>query len=130
MTKKIEINVDVVDMEAYALAKVCKLENIFYLNFELSRKRAQCKKFLSSFTVSSELGTAVRQPNDLSHTSTGRLLLIPSKRLGHVGFDLRVGGVGVFVPLGVGGQLGGESPDDFFGIGVGELVVQFVGIVL
>jgi hypothetical protein len=61
------------------------------------------RKFLSSFTVSSELGTAVRQPNDPSHTSTGRLLLIPSKRLGHVGFDLRVGGVGVVVSLGVGG---------------------------
>ncbi len=61
------------------------------------------RKFLSSFTVSSGLGTAVRQPNDPSHTSTGRPLLIPSKCLGHVGFDLGVGGVGVVVPLGVGG---------------------------
>jgi len=37
VTKKIEIDVDVVDMEAYALAKVCKLENI---NF-------RCFKFIS-----------------------------------------------------------------------------------
>jgi adenosylhomocysteine nucleosidase len=37
VTKKIGINVDVVDMEAYALAKVCKLENI---NF-------RCFKFIS-----------------------------------------------------------------------------------
>ena len=37
VTKKIEMNVDIVDMEAYALAKVCKLEGI---NF-------RCFKFIS-----------------------------------------------------------------------------------
>ena len=37
VTKKIEMNVDVVDMEAYALAKVCKLENIKF----------RCFKFIS-----------------------------------------------------------------------------------
>ena len=37
VTKKNEINVDVVDMEAYALAKVCKLENITF----------RCFKFIS-----------------------------------------------------------------------------------
>jgi adenosylhomocysteine nucleosidase len=37
VTKKIEIDVDVVDMEAYALAKVCKLENIKF----------RCFKFIS-----------------------------------------------------------------------------------
>ena len=37
VTKKIEIDVDVVDMEAYALAKVCKLENITF----------RCFKFIS-----------------------------------------------------------------------------------
>ena len=37
VTKKIDINVDVVDMEAYALAKVCKLENITF----------RCFKFIS-----------------------------------------------------------------------------------
>ncbi len=37
VTKKIEMNVDLVDMEAYALAKVCKLERI---NF-------RCFKFIS-----------------------------------------------------------------------------------
>ena len=37
VSKKIEINVDVVDMEAYALAKVCKLENIPF----------RCFKFIS-----------------------------------------------------------------------------------
>ena len=37
VTKKISIKVDVVDMEAYALAKVCKLENV---NF-------RCFKFIS-----------------------------------------------------------------------------------
>ena len=34
VTKKIEIDVDVVDMEAYALAKVCKLENIKFRCFK------------------------------------------------------------------------------------------------
>ena len=34
VTKKIEINVDVVDMEAYALAKICKLENIAFRCFK------------------------------------------------------------------------------------------------
>ena len=34
VTKKNEINVDVVDMEAYALAKVCKLENITFMCFK------------------------------------------------------------------------------------------------
>ncbi len=34
VTKKIEINVDVVDMEAYALAKVCKLEDISFRCFK------------------------------------------------------------------------------------------------
>ena len=37
VTQKIKIDVDVVDMEAYALAKICKLENI---NF-------RCFKFIS-----------------------------------------------------------------------------------
>ena len=37
VTKKIKINVDVVDMEAYALAKVCRLENIPF----------RCFKFIS-----------------------------------------------------------------------------------
>ncbi len=37
VTKKIEMNVDVVDMEAYAIAKVCKLENIKF----------RCFKFIS-----------------------------------------------------------------------------------
>lgn len=37
VSKKIEIDVDVVDMEAYALAKVCKLENIQF----------RCFKFIS-----------------------------------------------------------------------------------
>ena len=37
VTKKIQIEVDVVDMEAYALAKVCKLENILF----------RCFKFIS-----------------------------------------------------------------------------------
>ena len=34
VTKRIEINVDVVDMEAYALAKICKLENIAFRCFK------------------------------------------------------------------------------------------------
>ena len=37
VNKKIELDVDVVDMEAYALAKVCKLENIKF----------RCFKFIS-----------------------------------------------------------------------------------
>jgi adenosylhomocysteine nucleosidase len=37
VTKKTTINVDVVDMEAYAIAKVCKLENISF----------RCFKFIS-----------------------------------------------------------------------------------
>ena len=37
VTKKIQMKVDVVDMEAYALAKVCKLENISF----------RCFKFIS-----------------------------------------------------------------------------------
>ena len=37
VNNKIEMNVDLVDMEAYALAKVCKLENV---NF-------RCFKFIS-----------------------------------------------------------------------------------
>ena len=37
VTKKIEMNIDVVDMEAYAIAKVCKLENIKF----------RCFKFIS-----------------------------------------------------------------------------------
>ena len=37
VTKKIEMNVDLVDMEAYAIAKVCKLENIKF----------RCFKFIS-----------------------------------------------------------------------------------
>ena len=50
-------------------------------------------------------GVAVSLPLESSHTSTGHLLtqLILAKRLGHVGFDLGVGGVGVVVLLGVGG---------------------------
>ena len=39
VTKQISIKVDVVDMEAYAIAKVCKLENI---NF-------RCFKFISDY---------------------------------------------------------------------------------
>ena len=37
VNKKIELDVDVVDMEAYALAKICKLENIKF----------RCFKFIS-----------------------------------------------------------------------------------
>ena len=37
VNKKIDMNVDVVDMEAYAIAKVCKLENIEF----------KCFKFIS-----------------------------------------------------------------------------------
>ena len=40
VSKKIEINVDVVDMEAYALAKVCKLENIPFRCFKFISDRA------------------------------------------------------------------------------------------
>ena len=34
LNKKINIKVDVVDMEAYAIAKVCKLENIEFRCFK------------------------------------------------------------------------------------------------
>ena len=34
VNKKIEIEVDVVDMEAYAIAKVCKIENIEFKCFK------------------------------------------------------------------------------------------------
>ena len=34
VNKKIDMNVDVVDMEAYAIAKVCKLENIEFKCFK------------------------------------------------------------------------------------------------
>ena len=37
---KIEMNVDVVDMEAYALAKVCKLQNINFKCFKFISDRA------------------------------------------------------------------------------------------
>ena len=40
VAKKIEMNVDVVDMEAYALAKVCKLENIKFRCFKFITDKA------------------------------------------------------------------------------------------
>ena len=55
-------------------------------------------------------------------------LLHLAKRFCHVGFYLEVGGVGVIVLLGVGGKFDGEPPYGFFETGIGELVVQLVGI--
>ncbi len=40
VTKKIEMNIDVVDMEAYAIAKVCKLENIKFRCFKFISDKA------------------------------------------------------------------------------------------
>ena len=43
VTKKIEMDVDLVDMEAYALAKVCKLENIRFRCFKFITDNADDK---------------------------------------------------------------------------------------
>ena len=43
VNKKIDMNVDVVDMEAYAIAKVCKLENIEFKCFKYVSDNADNK---------------------------------------------------------------------------------------
>ena len=55
VNKKIDMNVDVVDMEAYAIAKVCKLENIEFKCFKYISDKAD-KNSAIDWSKNSKIG--------------------------------------------------------------------------